>query len=176
MAEAYLGEIRMFAGNFPPRNWAFCEGQTLNVSQFSELFSLLGTKYGGNGTTTFELPDLRGRVPVHQGTGVGLAPRSIGQKFGEERVSLSVDQLPSHSHTMRASSELANSKTPANALPAQTELPLNIYSPYVSGEEETYYANGVSDQGGNQEHNNMQPYMCVSFIICTQNGYYPSRN
>ena len=112
MSEPFVGEIRMFAGNFAPRGWAFCDGQLLAVSQNDALFSLLGTIYGGDGRTTFGLPDLRGRVPIHAGSGPGLSPRRLGAKAGAENVTLTVNQLPSHSHRLSGSANLASESRP----------------------------------------------------------------
>ena len=108
MSEPFVGEIRMFAGNFAPRGWAFCDGQLLATSQNDALFSLLGTIYGGDGRTTFGLPDLRGRIPVHAGTGPGLSPRRLGAKAGAEKVTLTVNELPSHTHDLVASNQAGN--------------------------------------------------------------------
>ena len=119
MSEPYVGEIRMFAGNFAPRGWAFCDGQLLAVSQNDALFSLLGTIYGGDGRTTFGLPDVRGRVPVHQGTGPGLSQRRLGSKGGSEDVTLTSNQLASHSHDFNANTALADSEMPTGRVVAQ---------------------------------------------------------
>ncbi len=113
MSEPFVGEIRMFAGNFAPRGWAFCDGQLLAVSQNDALFSLLATVYGGDGRTTFGLPDLRGRIPIHAGTGPGLSPRRLGAKFGTEEETLTVNQLPSHSHTLQVSTAAATQNSPS---------------------------------------------------------------
>lgn len=172
MSEPFVGEIRMFAGNFAPRGWAFCDGQLLAVSQNDALFSLLGTIYGGDGRTTFGLPDLRGRVPIHAGTGPGLSPRRLGSKGGAEKVTLTVNQLPSHTHTMRADSGAANRASPQDNLLAQAGL-------------DTYRAIGVPDvnmsnesiqnTGGSRSHTNLAPFLCVHFIIALF-GIYPSRH
>jgi len=183
MSEPFLGEIRMFGGNFAPRGWAFCDGQLLAIPGNSALFSLLGTTYGGNGRTDFQLPDLRGRVPIHAGTGPGLSPRSLGSKAGAETTTLNVPELPSHIHTTPASSPGVN----AVASPADTSNPTgnalamaNIYkaeAPSVSlnAGSVDVAANTTGATGGNSAHDNMQPYLAVNFIIALQ-GTFPSRN
>lgn len=172
MSEPYVGEIRMFAGNFAPRGWAFCDGQLLAVSQNDALFSLLGTIYGGDGRTTFGLPDVRGRVPVHQGTGPGLSPRRLGLKAGLEYETITTNQLASHSHDFTANTELANGQSPADKVVAQG-TGVNFYR------EEAQNANMASDMiahtGGSQSHVNLMPTLCVHFIIAMF-GIYPSRN
>ena len=174
MSEPFVGEIRMFAGNFAPRGWAFCDGQLLAVSQNDALFSLLGTIYGGDGRTTFGLPDMRGRIPIHAGSGPGLSPRRLGAKFGTEKETLTVNQLPSHNHTpVKASSDIANQTTPAgNHVPAQAGT-FDLYhdqTPVVSMNTEA-----VSKVGGSRSHTNMMPFLCVHFIIALV-GIYPSRH
>ena len=120
MSEPFVGKIRMFAGNFAPRGWAFCDGQLLAVSQNDALFSLLGTIYGGDGRTTFGLPDLRGRIPIHAGTGPGLSPRSLGNKAGTEIETLTVNQIPSHTHSWQATSDDAQDRSPIGNAPAKS--------------------------------------------------------
>lgn len=161
----------MFAGNFAPRGWAFCDGQLLAVSQNDALFSLLGTIYGGDGRTTFGLPDLRGRIPIHAGDGPGLSPRRLGSKGGAEQVTVTVNQLPSHTHRLRASTDLAAEETPQGNLTGQTETLL--YG------RETPLANmaagSIGGVGGSQSHTNLMPFLCVHFIIALF-GIYPSRH
>ena len=175
MAEPFIGEIRMFAGNFAPRDWSYCNGTLLAITQNQVLYSLLGTYYGGDGRTTFGLPDLRGRVPVHQGQGPGLSSRLMGQKFGAETVTLTTTQLPSHTHELQASSDQATSDAPAGLVLAKgdevtfdriytTDPPANDLSPQAIG-----------NTGGSQAHDDMMPFLCLSFIIALQ-GTYPSRN
>lgn len=172
MSEGFIGEIRLFAGNFAPRGWALCDGQLLATSSNSDLFSLLGTMYGGDGETTFGLPDLRGRVPMHAGTGPGLSPRSAGQKGGAQTVTLTTNQLPSHTHTMSASTDVANKSSPAGNVVAQS----STVDLYVEDAPTTPLAqNAVSDVGGNQAHPNLQPTQCVHFIISLF-GLYPLRS
>ena len=172
--EPILGEIRMFAGNFAPRGWAMCDGQILSISQNTALFSLLGTIYGGDGRTTFALPDLRGRAPIHHGDGPGLTNKNIGQKSGTESNVLSVDNLPSHSHTINAVLEDGNQSVPTGNLPAGTKLLDKEYSDAASANT-TMNTTMVNSTGNDQEVNNMQPYLAVSYIIALQ-GIFPSRN
>ena len=172
MSEPFVGEIRMFAGNFAPVGWAFCDGQLLAVSQNDALFSLLGTIYGGDGRTTFGLPDLRGRVPIHAGSGPGLTPRNLGSKGGAENVTLTTSQLPSHNHTVPASGAGANSGTPTGRVSANT-APTNVYSTSLATNQTMNNA-AVSQTGGSQSHTNLMPTLCVNFIIALF-GIYPSR-
>ena len=169
MSDPFIGEIRMFAGNFAPRGWAFCDGQLLAVSQNDALFSLFGTIYGGDGRTTFALPDLRGRVPIHQGTGPGLTNRRLGFRAGSENVTLTASQVPSHNHQLRASSRPATRATPAGNVPAEAELDV-----YGSGDSSTSIA-GTGSVGGSQQHTNVMPFLCIHFIVALF-GVYPSRN
>lgn len=171
--EPMIGEIKMFGGNFAPRGWAMCDGQLLSVSQNTALFSLLGTTYGGDGRTTFGLPDLRGRVPIHAGNGPGLSPRRLGEKSGAETNVLSLANLPSHSHTINAVMEDGNQSLPTGNLPAGTKLLDTEYSD-TSGNT-TMNAAMVNNTGNSQAVNNMQPYQAVNYIIALV-GVYPSRN
>ncbi|MCB1560033.1 MAG: phage tail protein [Xanthomonadales bacterium] len=172
MSEPFVGEIRMFAGNFAPRGWAFCDGQLLAVSQNDALFSLLGTIYGGDGRTTFGLPDLRGRIPLHAGTGPGLSPRRLGAHAGVEGVTLTVNQMPSHSHPAQASTQLADTPNPGGNLPARSST-VDLYinePPSVD-----MNAQAISRTGGSRSHTNLMPALCVNFIIALV-GIYPSRH
>ncbi|GGB48599.1 phage tail protein [Deinococcus soli (ex Cha et al. 2016)] len=171
MSEAYVGEIRIFAGNFAPYGWAFCNGQILPISQNTALFSLLGTTYGGNGTTTFALPNLQGRAPIHWGTGPGLTPRSLGESSGTAAVTLLSTQMPVHTHTLNAAIDPAESDNPANLALARGS---NV-TPYVPTPNATLSPSTLSIQGGSQPHNNMQPYLTMNFIIALQ-GIYPPRS
>ena len=171
--EPFLGEIRMFGGNFAPRGWAFCDGQILPINQNQALFSLLGTTYGGDGRTTFGLPDLRGRVPIHHGTGPGLTQKRLGQSSGTETNTLSAENLPSHSHTINAVLEDGNQSSPTGNLPAGTKLLDQEYSDAAANT--TMNATMVNSTGNNQAVNNMQPYLTVTYIIALQ-GIFPSRN
>lgn len=173
MSEPFVGEIRMFAGNFAPRGWAFCDGQLLAVSQNDALFSLLGTIYGGDGRTTFGLPDLRGRVPIHAGNGPGLSSRALGSKGGAENETLTTNQLPSHTHDLRVTSEVADSTaSPANQRPA-TGVGLNLYTTDF-GTSVNLASSTIANTGGSQSHTNLMPTLCVNFIIALV-GIYPSR-
>jgi microcystin-dependent protein len=167
MAQPYVGEIRMFAGNFPPAGWMFCEGQLLPISENEVLFQLIGTTYGGDGQSTFALPDLRGRIPVHQGNGFILA-----ETGGAEEITLTVNQIPAHSHTMLASSAAATSQASSNAVVAGATLA--SVSPYGSDAPRiNLAAQAISAVGGSQPHTNFQPYLCVDFIISLF-GIFPS--
>lgn len=161
----------MFAGNFAPRGWAFCDGQLLAVSQNDALFSLLGTIYGGDGRTTFGLPDLRGRVPIHAGSGPGLSPRRLGAKAGTEKVTLTTNQLPSHTHALHVNTAAANVRSPQNALLAQTTTLL--YNEQLA--PTTMSPQAITNTGGSQSHTNLQPFLCIHFIIALF-GIYPSRS
>ncbi len=171
MSEPFVGEIRMFAGNFAPRGWAFCDGQLLAVSQNDALFSLLGTVYGGDGRTTFGLPDLRGRVPIHAGTGPGLSQRRLGAKFGTEEETVTVNQLPSHTHPMQASTTIADETAPAGNVTAQPNA-TNLYVAFDPGTD--FASSAVTGTGGSQSHINVMPFLCINFIIALF-GIYPSR-
>ncbi|PLY01015.1 MAG: phage tail protein [Desulfuromonas sp.] len=171
MSEPFVGEIRMFAGNFAPRGWAYCDGQLLAVSQNDALFSLYGTIYGGDGRTTFGLPDLRGRLPIHAGTGPGLSPRRLGEKAGGENVTLTTNQLPSHSHTGQFSSASGNEANPADNYPAASPSIRN-YRPTAPSADMSGTA--VNSVGGSRQHTNLMPYLCVNYIIALV-GIYPSR-
>lgn len=172
MSEPFIGEVRMFAGNFAPRGWAFCDGQLLAVSQNDALFSLLGTIYGGDGRTTFGLPDLRGRLPIHAGTGPGLSPRNLGAKAGAEQVTLTTNQLPSHNHALLGTTANATDNTPA----ASMTLAKGVgFDPYVDQPPGVNMAlNSMGAVGGSRSHSNMMPYLCINFIISLF-GIYPSR-
>ena len=173
MAEPFVGEIRMFAGNFAPRGWAQCDGQLIAVSQNDALFSLLGTIYGGDGRTTFGLPDMRGRIPIHAGSGPGLSTRNLGSKAGEEKVTLNTNQLPSHTHTMQASQDAATQTSPQNHV-VGSNLPVTAYfanPPTTAG----MASEAISAVGGSQSHTNLQPFLCINFIIALV-GIYPSRH
>ena len=174
MSEPFIGEIRMFGGNFAPRGWALCDGQLLSIPQNDALFALLGTIYGGDGRTTFGLPDLRGRVPIHMGQGPGLSSRPIGQKAGDENATVSTAQLPAHSHAMAASSQAGTSASPAAAVPAAVGLTAR-YSAAGAAAGNEMNTNAVSSAGGSQQHPNVQPFQCVNLIIALT-GIFPSRN
>ena len=172
MSEPYVGEIRMFAGNFAPRGWAFCDGQLLAVSENDALFSLFGTIYGGDGRITFGLPDLRGCVPLHQGTGPGLSPRRLGSKGGEETVTVTVSQLAAHDHGFRASTAVAAIDTPQAGFIADTGGALNYLANTAPGID--FAPVMVGHAGGSQPHTNLMPTLCVNFIVALF-GVYPSQ-
>jgi len=173
MSEPYIGEIRMFAGSFAPRGWAYCDGQLLAVSQNDALFSLFGIIYGGDGRSTFGLPDLRGRVPIHQGQGPGLVNRGLGSKAGLENVTVTTAQLASHNHELRASADPAEDNDPAGHVPARSTS-ASLYA----DDRQTYLgesAIGNSRTGGTQSHSNVMPFLCINFIVALF-GVYPSRS
>jgi microcystin-dependent protein len=171
MSEPFVGEIRMFAGTFAPRGWAFCDGQLLAVSQNDALFSLYGTIYGGDGRTTFGLPDMRGRLPIHQGTGPGLSPRRLGAKGGAEAVTLTTNQLASHTHDLNASVQPGTSAQPAGLVPAEG-VGVNFYAEQP---QDTMMASAMlAHSGGSHSHTNLMPALCVNFIVALF-GIYPSR-
>ncbi len=174
MSEPFVGEIRMFAGNFAPRSWAFCDGQLLAVSQNDALFSLLGTIYGGDGRTTFGLPDMRGRLAMHAGTGPGLSQRRLGSKLGTENETLNVNQLPSHSHNIEANNAQGSSSVPRGSF-AKDATSSNLYSTSLAGATTSLSPNMVENTGGSRNHNNLMPFLCINFIIALF-GIYPSRN
>jgi len=170
--DPYIGQIMMVGFNFAPRGWALCNGQLLSIAQNTALFSLLGTYYGGDGRTTFGLPDLRGRMPIHQGQGSGLTNRTIGQPGGEETVSLSSTQMPQHTHLVAAQSGPGNSTNPTNNYPAASSARDNIYSNTANT---TMNAQMDAPSGGGQPHDNMSPYLTINFIIATE-GIFPPRD
>lgn len=176
MTSPYVGEIRMFGGNFAPRNWAFCDGQTMSIAENDVLYTLLGTTYGGDGVSTFALPDLRGRVVTHQGTSGGMT-YVMGQKAGVESVTLSVAQIPQHTHTLLATTVVGDTGVPTTgtALAAgQSGTTIPEYGPYA-GTQTLTSANATSQAGGSQPHENMQPYLAVNFIISLY-GIFPSQS
>ena len=173
MANPYLGEIRVVPYNFEPRGWAFCNGQTLPIAQNTALFSLLGTTYGGNGRTTFALPNLQGKAPMHAGNGPGLTGRVLGEVGGEASVTLQTTQLPQHTHSLQGDENEADSGSPANNLPAIPDSS-NLYAAKTSPIA-PMATQAVGGAGGSQPHNNMQPYLTLNFIIALQ-GVYPSRS
>lgn len=171
--EQYLGEIRMFAGNFPPKGWALCNGQILPINQNQALFSLLGTTYGGNGQSNFALPDFRGKVPVHFGQGPGLSDYSLGQTGGSETATISISQMPTHSHQVTAVTVEGNQNSPAGNLPANTKNLDKEYS--TSAPDTTMNAAMIGYTGGGQAFSIKAPTNTVTFIIAIT-GIFPSRN
>lgn len=166
MSEPFLAEIRMVGFNFAPRGWAFCDGQILPINQNQSLYSLLGTTYGGDGRTSFALPELRGRTPIHVGNS-----HQLGQKSGEETQTLSLNEMPAHGHTAIASNSDAVGDMPTNNILARPGA--GVYAAFNSGKNMAGQMIGTS--GGGQAHNNMQPYLAVNFCIALQ-GLFPSRN
>src|SRR5438876_2219294 len=159
MAQPYVGEIRMFAGNFAPAGWMFCEGQLLPISEYETLFQLIGTTYGGDGVSTFALPDLRGRIPIHQGNGFILA-----ENGGAEEITLTVPQIPAHTHALLATSNAASTTSPGGSVTYARALASTI-TPYGSDAPPTNMSpQMIGSNGGSQPHTNFQPYLCVDFI------------
>lgn len=182
MSEPFIGQIEMFAANFPPRGWAFCDGQLLAIQQNQAVFALLGTNYGGNGQTTFALPDLRSRLPVHQGTGPGLSPYPIGSASGSPTVTVDLNSMPTHTHTLNVTTADATQPSiDASVLPGTPTasgayayaVPLTSPNPALA--MQTMAAGTCGFNGGSQAHTNLMPSLCVSFIIALQ-GLFPSRN
>jgi len=172
VAEPLLGSIMLFAGTFAPRGWAFCNGQLLPISQNSALFAIIGTLYGGDGRTTFALPDLRGRVPVGVGQGPGLSNYPIGQRTGVEQTFLTTANLPSHSHSLRASSSPGNSNSPEGNVPAVNRDGILHYGPAA---DVSMSSVGITNTGNGQAVNNIQPVLGMHYCIALQ-GIFPSRS
>ncbi len=166
MAEPFLGEIKIVSFNFPPKGWAFCDGQLLPINQNQALFSILGTTYGGNGIQTFALPNLQGRVPVHIGNGVAL-----GESAGETAHTLTIPETPAHSHVPVASSNTPNATSPAS----NTWASNTGFSPYATTPNEAMSSRAINPTGGSQPHENMPPYLVLNFVIALQ-GIFPSQN
>jgi microcystin-dependent protein len=172
MSDQFVAEIRMFPGTFAPKGWALCNGQVLPIAQNTALFSLLGVRYGGDGSSTFALPDLRGRIPMHPGAGAGLTPRTLAETGGSETVTLAPAQIPNHTHNFNrpASGSAATQTNPQGNLPAIT--PEDQYS--SAGTNVNMGPDAMSPAGGSLPHNNLQPYLVVNFIIALE-GIFPSR-
>jgi|ERR1043166_2131595 microcystin-dependent protein len=164
MGEPFVGEIRMFGGNFAPAGWMFCQGQLLPISENETLFNLIGTTYGGDGQETFALPNLQSRVPIHVGTGPGGISYQLAEQGGVETVTLSTQQIPSHNHAFLCSTSPAGSKTPVNQVAALTQA-ATITTYGTDAPLLQLNAQAVSPAGGSQPHENLQPYLCISFII-----------
>ena len=171
--DPFIGQIVMFGGNFAPRGWALCDGQLLSIASDSALFSILGTTYGGDGRTTFGLPELRGRFAMHPGQGPGLTNRTLGQKSGTETVTLSETQIPSHTHQARAFNANGTQPLPAGHIWAQESEDARVYSDQAA--DANLATAAIQNTGGGQAHNNVQPFQCVNFIIALV-GVFPSRN
>lgn len=173
MAEPFLSQINMVGFNFAPRGWALCDGQILPINQNQSLYSLLGTTYGGDGRTSFALPDLRGRTPVHFGSGTSGQNIPLGGKGGAETVTLTMAEIPSHSHSFRCNSGSGTTSNPLNNYYAETGFGDNEY--IASGTSQPMGANSLRNTGGGQSHENMQPYLTINYIIALQ-GVFPSRS
>lgn len=179
MAECYVGEIRLFGGTFAPAGWHFCDGSAQSISEYQALYSLIGTTWGGNGTTTFNLPDLRGRVPVGQGNGAGLTPRTLGQTLGTSAVTITSATFPAHTHAFFASTAAGTATTLVTgsglaAMPQPASGAVVSYVPSGTGQVDQLYNGSISPQGGSQPHDNLMPYLAVQFIIAML-GIYPTR-
>lgn len=174
MADPFVGEIRMFGGTFAPLGWAFCNGQLLSISDYQTLFAVLGTTYGGDGQTTFGLPNLVGRLPLHQGTSPSTGtPYALGQSAGTETVTLQTQHLPAHGHALNATSAAAGQASPAGQLPANLGAGARIYASVPSGVPMA--PQSIGPAGGGQPHANMMPFLAVSFIIALD-GLFPTSN
>jgi microcystin-dependent protein len=173
--DGYLGEIKMFAGTFPPMYWQFCQGQTLSISQYSALYSIIGIQFGGDGINNFKLPDLRGRVPIGAGNGTNLTPRAPGDNGGAESVTLATANLPIHTHGVKcdvSSGPPQQSNTPVNNLPSTTSSGTS-YAPGTSNNS-NMKADMLTNAGNSQAHDNMPPWGCLNYIICIE-GVWPPR-
>ena len=177
--EPFLGEIRMVGWNFAANGWALCNGQLMSISQNTALFSLLGTYYGGDGVSTFALPNLQGRVPIHQGNGIGLSPYTIGQSAGSENIPLLANQMPTHNHLMGVSTQSGSVANPTNALLAEGNsgggrAPVPVSNYVSTAATGTLAPTAITSAGGSQPHSNIQPFLCINFIIALT-GIFPSR-
>lgn len=171
-AEPILGSIGIFAGNFAPRGWAFCNGQLLSIAQNTALFSLLGTTYGGNGQTTFALPNLQGRTPIHAGQGSGLSNRNLGEQGGTESHTLMVGEIPAHAHALNANSAVGTTDTAAGNVIAKNAAGVPQFS---AAPDSPMAASSIGATGGSQPHNNMPPFLALNYCIALE-GIFPSRN
>jgi microcystin-dependent protein len=170
MGQSYVGEIRMFGGNFAPAGWMMCEGQPLPIAENDVLFQLIGTTYGGDGEQTFNLPDLRGRIPLHMGTGPFGTTYQIGESAGQEEVTLNTQQIPGHNHGISASTDIPTATSPGNNVTGQAAAKI-----YRAGNPSvTLDPQSIGPTGGSQPHENMQPYTCINFIISLF-GLFPSQ-
>jgi microcystin-dependent protein len=177
MSSPFLAEIRIFGFSFPPRGWAFCDGQLLSISQNTALFSLLGTNYGGNGQTTFGLPDLQGNAPMQQGQGQGLSLRDLGESAGEQTVTLLLTEIPAHTHTVTCTDSPGTQNSPAAGIWSKATIlrqPQTAYSDHSNQPVQMNpFAFGITGSG--LPHNNLMPYLCLNFCIALQ-GIFPARN
>jgi microcystin-dependent protein len=178
MSDPFIGEIRMFGGNFAPRGWATCDGQLLSIAQNTALFSILGTTYGGNGQTTFALPDLRGRRPIHQGQGPGLSPYTLGEMAGAENTTLTISNMPAHNHLVNASNTTGTQVNPGgNVLAPGVDSVSGACADFIlpASINTTMAPNMITPAGNNVPFSVLDPFLCVNFIIALE-GIYPSRN
>lgn len=174
MPTPFVGEIRLFAGNFAPAGWAFCDGSLMSIAENEVLFVLIGTTYGGDGQSTFALPDLRGRVPLHMGQGPGLSNRVVGQSGGEELVTLTASQMPGHRHALRASTAAASGSAGVAGGLLATPASTRLYGTTAAGAGATMAASAVAVAGGSQPHENRAPSLGLNFIIALF-GVFPSQ-
>jgi microcystin-dependent protein len=175
MSDYFLSEIRIFAGNYVPTDWALCNGSVLSISSNEALFALVGALYGGDGLTTFALPNMNGRIPINFGAGAGLTNRGIASSFGSENVILTMSQLPNHLHPIVASTNSASVTSPSGCLTGVPSMP--IYDDSAGGYSVPALAPGsILPEGGGQPHNNVMPSLVLTFMICVQNGVYPLHN
>lgn len=175
MSEPFIAEIRIFAGNFAPRGWAFCNGQLLPIAQNTALFSLIGTTYGGDGRSTTALPNLQGRAPMHQGTGPGLSQRRMGENGGVDTVTLSEAQMPNHNHTLNGVNNPALVRLPSNEVTLARSGGTSAYQQNTTSSLVDMAPEALPSTGGSQAHNNRQPLLGLNFIIALT-GLYPSRS
>ena len=173
MSDPFVAEIRIFPFNFPPTGWAFCDGQLLPLSQNTALFSLLGTTYGGDGKSTFALPNLQGSAPMQPGQGQGLSLRDLGEIGGSEAITLLVSEMPLHTHALMAGSDPANAQIPTSTVCLTRSSGGNAYNPSLAGAQQMAFQT-ITPAGGSLPHNNMQPYLTLSFCIALQ-GVFPQR-
>ena len=171
MSTPYVGEIRMFAGSFAPAGWALCQGQLLAISENDVLFQLIGTTYGGDGQSTFAVPDLQGRAPVHQGQGPGLQNYTIGEKAGVESVTVTQQQLPNHTHAIVVSADAADQITGKDGVPA---APPQLAMYFTAPPDSALHSKTMTSAGGSQPHENMPPFLCINFIISLY-GIFPTQ-
>jgi microcystin-dependent protein len=174
MAQPYVGEIRMFAGNFNPNGWMFCDGQLLPISENETLFQLIGTTYGGDGQSTFALPNLQSRIPIHMGTASSGTTYQLAEAAGVEQVTLTTNQIPAHTHPLTASNAPGTGTNP-NGSVAGALSPVSVYKANIAPPNLPMNASSVTPQGGSQPHDNMQPFLCINYIISLF-GIFPSPN
>lgn len=174
MADPFVAEIRIFPFNFAPKGWAWCDGQVLPLAQNTALFSLLGTTYGGNGTSTFALPNLQGRAPMHPGQGPGLSLHDLGETGGSETVTLLESEVPAHAHALRANDSIAELQRPANTVSLSRSVNAYAYQIVTNANTVALSGSALAPAGGDQPHNNLMPYLTFNFCIALQ-GVFPPR-